>query len=98
MDDLIKNARQAGITVEELASICGVSRAAVYKWNSNTKIHKLRVDRVRKIATAIKMALDSGDLPLHNGRTYRKNDKKEKEFFDIKVILARHLRSMASAT
>jgi len=57
--------RDTGITIDELAHLCGVSRTTASKWvNKRSSPHTLIADRVHAMLRQLASAHEHKDLPL----------------------------------
>lgn len=81
--------KKAGLTVAEFALLCGVSRVAVYKWDSGGTIHPLRQPKVAKIFGAIASAVKAKDFPPKNPS--RAKDERAKE---VMATVIKHLKKV----
>ena len=92
---LQKTMKEARLTVEELASLLGVSRSMIYKWIKGAPPHKLRLARMDKILMALSIAITEGLLPL-NLEPNTKTATKEARMLAIKSIVIKCLKTAAT--
>lgn len=81
--------KTAGLTVAEFASLCGVSRVAVYKWDKGGVVNPLRKPKVDKILGAIDSAVKAKDFPPSNSVRIKEDRAKE-----IMATVIRHLKKV----
>jgi len=87
--------KAAGLTVEEFAVLCGVTRVTVYNWMKGAKIDPLRVPRIEKIIDSLESAVNAKDAPINRPHT-RKVDK-EAVLKIIKGVVIKHLKIITEA-
>lgn len=91
---LLNTIKKAGLTVQEFADLCGVSRVSIYKWDRGDGVHPLRVSRVDKLVLAIKSATATREFPpkSHSARSNKAAaTARDKE---IKGTVLRYLKKM----
>lgn len=92
---LKKIVKATGIHVDEFASLCGVSRVAVYGWFNDGPINPLRKPRIDKLVRALQSAVNAGDLPIERPKIRRveKADVTKR----IRSIVIKHLKLISEA-
>lgn len=86
--------KQSGLTVDEMAGICGVTRMAVYTWKKGGKINPLRKPKIDKLFGAIEAAIRAGDLPPKVGKKQKDLSAITARKDEIKAVLVKHLRAV----
>ena len=76
---------RAGITVEEIAKLCRVSRVTIYAWREgNAPNQQLILDRAERIIAAVEKAVAAGALPIVNL-------EKDAKYLKLAETLRKHL-------
>lgn len=88
-EGILAEIKKAGLTVAEFALLCGVSRVAVYKWDTGGFMHKLRKPKVDKICGAIAAAVKAKDFPPKNPGKAKADRAKE-----IMATVIKHLKKV----
>jgi hypothetical protein len=82
----------AGIRNDEFAIIMDVSIAALCRWKSGSKVHRLRQKQYDAVCSAIASAVAAGDLPIMSVRGYGKH-KVRPRAEEIGGVIQRHITS-----